>query len=79
MDDIRAQFIEGVFFIHGENNIEKDWCPFCNKWTRFANPVSIQMNQIEKRGMNCGHEITYIFLVEQIYGEIFKTVRKRIC
>lgn len=79
MSNTCADFIEGVFFIHGEKPIEKDWCPFCNRWTKFANSVNIKFDHVEKRKMNCGHEITYIFLVEQIHGERIKTVRRRIC
>jgi len=71
--------IEGVFFVHGQKVIEKDWCPLCNKWTKFANPVSVKMDHIEKRKMNCGHEITFIFLVEHVCEERVKVVRKRIC
>lgn len=70
--------IEGIFFVHSRASIEKDWCPLCNRWTKFRNPVKIKMDNIEKRNLNCGHQIIYIFLIEEICGEIVKTVRKRV-
>jgi len=70
--------IEGVFFVHNATCIRRDWCPLCGKWTKFKDPVAIEMDHVEKRKLDCGHEITYIFLVEKIGGEKVKTFRRRI-
>ena len=76
--NLNQKAIEGVFFVHGQTVIQEDWCPLCDKWTKFGNAVNIEMDRIEKRKMNCGHEMTYIFLVEQICGDSVKVVRRRI-
>jgi hypothetical protein len=79
MSDPVKKTLEGVFFIRDQTKIPEDWCPICNKWTRFVNAINIRMNSIEKRKLDCGHEITYIFLTEQVHGENVQLVRKRVC
>jgi len=69
--------LEGVFFVHAQKFISEEWCPICSKWTRFSNSVKIIMEQIQKRRLNCGHEVTYIFLVEHVNGERVEVIRKR--
>ena len=72
-----SPILEGVFFIRGQTKIEEDWCPICNKWTRYEESVRIIMDKIDERALCCGHQVTYFFLVEQITGEKIATVRKR--
>lgn len=78
MVESRDKLVEGVFFLHGQTVIEEDWCPLCHTRTRFPDAVKIETDHIEKRRMNCGHEMIYIFLIEQICGEAVKVVRRRI-
>ena len=70
--------IEGIFFLHGQNVIDQDWCPLCCAKTRFDTPVPTKTDKIEVRRMLCGHEIVYIFFSERICGEVVNVVRRRI-
>ena len=78
MVEICNTLIEGIFFVHERNTINEDWCPLCRVRTLFSVPVNVEMDHVEKRKMICEHEITYVFLIEQVNGELVKVVRKRI-
>jgi hypothetical protein len=68
--------LEGLFFVRSQV-IEEEWCPICNKWTRYEKATKIIMDKIEERALACGHEITYSFGLEQIAGENIAVVRKK--
>ena len=73
----KEEILEGIFFVHDQTIIEEEWCPLCKEWTKFEAPVKIVMEHVDKRILNCGHELTYLFLVEHINGVRIETIRRR--